>query len=159
MFGCKRSNVEMVPQYWTLGPVSMFHDMERLMNELHPWSALQGEGSPETENARMAVVDLREEKDRYVVQADIPGMAKEDVSIEMDDETLHISACKERSLEESSEGYIRKERGGMCFFRQLPLPSDVDREGIKARLENGVLEISLPKLQKAEEKKTKIEVE
>jgi HSP20 family protein len=129
------------------------------MNELHPWSALQGEGSPATENARMAVVDLREEKDRYVVQADLPGMVKEDVSIEMDDETLHISACKEQSSEESSEGYIRKERGRMCFFRQLPLPSDVDREGVKARLENGVLEVSLPKSQKAEEQRTTVKVE
>jgi len=159
MFGCKRSNVELVPQYWTLGPVSMFYDIERLMSELHPWSALQEEGSPTMENARMAVVDLREEKERYVVQADLPGMAKEDVSIEMDDDTLHISACKERSSEESSEGYITKERGSMCFFRQLPLPSDVDREGVKARLENGVLEVSLPKLQKAEEQMTKIAVE
>jgi len=159
MFGCKISNVELVPRCWTLGPASMFHDMERLMNELHPWSAPQGEGSPATEDARMAVVDLREEKDRYVVQADLPGMAKEDVSIEMDDETLHIYACKEQLSEESSEGYIRKERGRMCFFRQLPLPSDVDREGVKARLDNGVLEVSLPKLQKAEEQRTKIKVE
>ncbi|MCX6651715.1 MAG: Hsp20/alpha crystallin family protein [Methanomassiliicoccales archaeon] len=159
MLGLIKGRVELVPQCCNTGPVSMFKDVEQLMSAFHPMFAFEDDDRPVAKNARMAMVDLREEKDRYVVQADLPGMAKEDVSIEMDDETLHISACKEQASEEKEEGYIRKERGSLCFFRQVPLPNDVDRENVKARIENGVLEVSLPKAQATEERRTKIAVE
>lgn len=105
------------------------------------------------------MLDVKEEADRFLVMAELPGMAKEDVSVEMGDDTLRISACKEQEIEEKEEGYLRKERGSMRFFRQVRLPENVDREKVKAKMENGVLEISLPKTQLIGESKNRIEIE
>lgn len=105
------------------------------------------------------MLDMKEESDRFLVQAELPGMSREDVTVEMDRENLRITAFKEQELEEQKEGYLRRERGSMRFFRQVRLPQNVDRDGIKAKLENGVLEMSLPKVPVVEEKKNMIQVE
>jgi len=86
-------------------------------------------------------------------------MVKEDVTIETDGDVLMIIANKEQEVEEKMEGYIRRERGSMRFHRQMRLPESVDRDRIKAKMENGVLEISLPKRTEEAERKNKIEVE
>ena len=78
-------------------------------------------------------MDLKDEGDRYVLQADLPGMKKENVSIEISDEYLEISGDREESKEESGEGYVWKERGSTRFFRRLPLPDDADPDEVKAK--------------------------
>jgi len=70
-----------------------------------------------------------------------------------------ITATTAQEREEEEGGYIRRERGCMRFYRQLRLPENVDRGGIKAKMENGVLEVVLPKVKASEEKRSKIEVE
>jgi len=111
------------------------------------------------EGARLPNMDLREEKDRFLVQAELPGMTKEDVVIEREGDVLGITARKEQDIEEKRDGYIRRERGSMHFHRQMRLPENVDRDRIKARMENGILEVSLPKMSEGTERKKKIEVE
>ena len=83
-----------------------------------------------------------------MVSVELPGMAKEDVSIEVGDGVLEITAKKERDSEEKGEGYLRRERGAMCFHRRLTLPEDVDPQTIEAKLAEGVLEVRLPKVEK-----------
>jgi HSP20 family protein len=133
--------------------------MERIMNDMRTGLVLPGNEFYRREGVRMPNVDLREEGDRFLVQAELPGMAKEDVTIETDGNLLRITAKKEQEVEEKREGYIRRERGSMSFHRQLRLPENVDRDRIKAKMENGVLEISLPKMAAEAERKNKIEVE
>ena len=158
MIGCKDGTTSIAPRYWTMNPASMLEDMERLFTGLrsgmNPFEALM----PSGESFRMPMVDMKEEKDRYLVQAEMPGMAKENVSIEMDGDVLKISAVKEQSSEREDGGYLTRERGSMRFHRQVVLPDNVDRDGVKARMENGVLEISLPKAAPVEGK-NKIQVE
>lgn len=155
----KKENVELVPHYWTWSPVSMFEDMERLFADLRSGFIFPGRAMVPKEGTRMPMLDLREENDRYVVQAEMPGMGKEDVSIEMEGDVLQITARKEHEVEEKDEGYLRRERGSMRFFRQVRLPENVDRDKVKAKMENGVLEIALPKMEVSEEKKSRIDVE
>ncbi len=155
----KKESVDLVPQYWTWSPASMFEDMERFFADLRSGFVFPGRAVLKAEGTRMPMVDLREENDRYVVQAELPGMNKEDVSIELDGDVLQITAHKEHEVEEKDEGYLRKERGSMRFYRQVRIPENVNQENVKARMENGVLEISLPKMLVTEEKKSRIEVE
>lgn len=159
MVGKEREPVDLVPRIWSWSPISLFEEMERMLNDMRSGLILPGLDSYRREGVRLPNVDLKEEKDRFVVQAELPGMTKEDVTIEVDGDVLMITASKEQETEESREGYIRRERGSMRFHRQLRLPENVDRERIKARMENGVLEVSLPKMVAGVEKKNRIEVE
>ncbi len=159
MTGTEREPVDLVPRIWTWSPVSMFEEMERMLNGMRTGLVLPGNDICRRDGVRIPNVDLREEADRFLVQADLPGMAKDDVTIETDGDVLRIIANKEQEVEEKREGYIRRERGSMRFHRQMRLPESVDRDRIKAKLENGVLEISLPKRTAEAERKNKIEVE
>lgn len=159
MTGTEREPVDLVPRIWTWSPVSVFEEMERMLNDMRMGFVLPGNDLYRREGVRMPNVDLREEGDRFLVQAELPGMGKEDVTIETDGNLLRITAKKEQEVEEKREGYIRRERGSMSFHRQLRLPENVDRDRIKAKMENGVLEISLPKMAAEAGRKNKIEVE
>lgn len=159
MSRARKEPVDLVPRVWTWSPVSVFEEMDRLLNDMRSGFLLPGHEILPKEGTRMPSMDLREEEDRYLIHADMPGMGKENVSIEMEGDMLRISAQREHEMEEEQEGYIRRERGSMRFFRQVRLPENIDGANIKARMENGVLEVSVPKKKVAEEKKSKIEVE
>jgi len=157
MTGTEREPMDLVP--WAWGPVSVFEEMERMLNGMRSGLVRPGDDFFRQEGARLPNVDLREEKDRFLVQAELPGMAKEDVVIDLEGDVLGITARKEQDIEEKRDGYIRRERGSMHFHRQMRLPENVDRDRIKARMENGILEVSLPKMSEGTERKNKIEVE
>jgi HSP20 family protein len=159
MFGRKKEPVDLVPQYWNWSPVSIFEDMERLFADIRSGMIIPAGVALPGERARIPMLDIREEKDLFLIQAELPGMNKEDVSIEMEGDMLRITAHREHELEQEEGGYLRKERGSVRFYRQIPLPDNVDQGGIKAKVENGVLDITLPKMPVIEEKKNKIEVE
>ncbi len=159
MTGTEREPAELAPRIWTWSPVSLFEEMERIMNDMRTGLVLPGNEFYRREGARMPNVDLREEDDRYLVQAELPGMAKEDVTIETDGDLLRMTAQRDQESEERREGYLRRERGSLRFHRQIRLPENVDRERIRAKLENGVLEISLPKMTAEAENRKRIEVE
>ena len=150
-----KENRELMP-VWYWGPNAMFEEMERFMNDRgrdRLWFPAMMRPSH-----RVPAVDVREEEDQYVVSAELPGMAKEDVSIEVGDGVLEITAKKEQDREEKGEGYLRRERGAMCFQRRLTLPEDVDPQAIEAKLAEGVLEVRLPKVEKGSDRK-KVEVQ
>ena len=159
MIGRRKEPVDLVPQNWTWSPVSMFEDMERLFADIRSGMIIPTGVALPGERNRIPMLDIREEKGLFLIQAELPGLNKEDVSIEMDGGMLRINAHREHELELEEEGYLRKERGSMRFYRQIPLPDNIDQGGIKAKLENGVLNITLPKMPVIEEKKNKIEVE
>jgi HSP20 family protein len=90
-------------------------------------------------------MDLVEEADRYVLRADLPGVGEDDVSIELDDNVLTISGERRSEQEERRDGYHRVERATGRFSRSLALPDGVDPDSVRARFEQGVLEVSVPK--------------
>lgn len=103
-------------------------------------------------------LDMYTEGDELVVKADIPGMAKDDVHIEVSDNVLTISG--ERKTEEKVEKgeYYSYERNEGSFCRSIGLPIDVDVAKTKARLDNGVLEIRLSRTHEVENKSTHIPI-
>jgi HSP20 family protein len=90
-------------------------------------------------------VDIKEEAERFVIFADIPGVEPKDIEIHMDKGILTLKG--ERSIEsgKDSERFSRVERSHGTFYRRFALPDSANAEGIAAAGKNGVLEISIPK--------------
>jgi HSP20 family protein len=115
-----------------------------------------GQWSSETESMAMDLVD---HDDEFLVTVDLPGFARDDVEIEVTDHTLRIEAEHEEEIEEEKEHYLRHERRHESTQRSIRLPEEVDKEGVSARMKNGVLTISIPKLEVKEAQKIEIESE
>lgn len=90
-------------------------------------------------------VDIREEKDVVLLSAELPGVAKEDVKVELENGVLTISGEKKSEREETENGIYRSERVYGSFKRSFHVPDTVDAEKIEAEYVNGVLKITLPK--------------
>jgi HSP20 family protein len=91
------------------------------------------------------------------VRADLPGLTKEDVTVELTEEALTIRGERKKEKEEKGEGFYRTERSYGTFYRVLPLPEGVKTETAKAEVRDGVLEITMP-MAKLEEKKRTLEI-
>jgi HSP20 family protein len=91
------------------------------------------------------LTDVAEEDNKVVVTTDLPGIDKENVELSLKDNLLVISAGKGKEEETEKEGYIRKERSFMRYYREIPLPEGVTEEGATAELKNGVLTVTMPK--------------
>jgi len=103
-------------------------------------------------------VDVKEHDDEVIVAADLPGVEKEDVSIEiLDPRTLRIAFARQQETREEAEGYFVRERTWGSMDRMVKLPADVTDEGSMATFKNGVLEVRLKKT--AIEAKKKIPIE
>lgn len=101
-------------------------------------------------------VDVCDNEKEYVVQAEIPGANKEDVEVEMEKGRLTIAIKKEENKDEETKNYIHKERRTASMSRSIYLADAQDSE-ITAKLENGILEIIVPKVEKTNAVK-KIEI-
>lgn len=93
--------------------------------------------------------DVSETEDAYVLEAELPGMRKEDIKVEMKESLLLISGEKRAEEREKTKGYHRIERSYGVFNRAFRLPTSVDESHITARYENGVLRLTVPKREEA----------
>jgi HSP20 family protein len=89
-------------------------------------------------------VDVVREKERIVVQAELPGIKAEEVEISVEGDVLTISGHHEQTKEEKDKHVVRRERRYGSFSRSMPLPSGVDPNQIEADFADGVLEVSIP---------------
>lgn len=100
---------------------------------------------------KLMKTDIKEKKDKYLVDIDLPGYEKEDIKVEIDDGYLTVHATTDSHKEEKEEGkFVRKERYlGECS-RSFYIGEDIREEDIKASFKNGTLQLEIPK---KEEKK------
>ena len=103
-------------------------------------------------------VEVIEKDNQLIVRADLPGMSKDDVQVDIDDNSLVIRGERKTEREENEEGYYRSERSYGSFYRQIPLPGGVNTENATAEFRNGVLEVLLPTTNRAREERRQIEV-
>lgn len=101
---------------------------------------------------KMPAVNITETKDQYNLSLAVPGMKKDDFKIDVDQNMLTISCEKKETKEEQDKKYTRKEYSYTSFSRSFFLPDEVNKEGIDATYQDGVLKLSLPR--KAEAKKS-----
>jgi len=96
---------------------------------------------------RVPAIDVHDADGQYLVKVDLPGIAKDDIKISLDNGVLSIIAETTKENKEEKEGkLIRQERHYGKFVRQLSVGSDVDPAGVKAAFDNGVLSLTLPKM-------------
>ncbi|MDZ5609408.1 Hsp20/alpha crystallin family protein [Bacillus pseudomycoides] len=105
-------------------------------------------------------VDVQEKPDKYVVQADLPGFQKENIQVDFEKDVLTIQATQNNEVEEQNENgtYIRKERSTGSIIRRFTL-DNVDQENIAGAFKDGVLTVTLPKLQEENTNRKVIDIE
>ena len=134
-------------------------EMNRLFNTFFdaPASTSQADGGGAMRRW-MPAMDLVESDDHFVLRADLPGLAEEDVKIEVTGDTLTVSGERRFEHEAKKDGFYRLERGSGTFSRSLTLPEGVDPEAIAAAFDKGVLEIRIPKPEQRRPRRVEIAV-
>lgn len=134
-----------------------FRAMESVMDDLwRNWSAFTSDTRRPVLRPAMDVV----ENDREItVRFDLPGMAPEDVNIEIEDGTLTVRGEMGDTVEQENDRYHYRERSYGAFQRSLRLPNTLDADKVEATFTNGVLNIRLPKLPQSQPKQIKVKAE
>ncbi len=126
-----------------------FQELERVMEQ---WDGGTGR------HAWIPAIDVVEEKDGFKIEAEIPGLKKEDVKVSVENKTLVIKGEKKHQSERKENGVLRTERTYGSFYRAMTLPDDVDATRINAAYSDGVLTLTLPKRADAQPKLIDVEV-
>lgn len=103
-------------------------------------------------------VDIKEDKEEYIVTAELPGMKKDDVQITFSNGTLKIEGERQKEKEEKNVNYHRVERVYGKFCRSFQLPSSIQQNKISAEFKDGILTIHLPKSEEAKPKVIEVKV-
>lgn len=129
-----------------------FEELERLMERMSrpfgeaptawhgdaPMPALSGD-------ADAMPIDVVTTDDEYVVTVDLPGFGRDDVDVRVNDDTLRITAEREREFDEAGAEYVRRERRHERASRSIELPEAVDASSVSAKMDSGVLTVRVPR--------------
>ncbi|MEF8903945.1 MAG: Hsp20/alpha crystallin family protein [Haloarculaceae archaeon] len=121
-----------------------FEEIERMFERMSEQFGEMQPGQLPTETGS-ALVDVEDRGDAFVVTADLPGFDREDIEVELRDDTLELSASHETAEETETSDFVRRERRRSDVSRSIRFPEPVDAEGTSATHENGVLTVTLPK--------------
>jgi HSP20 family protein len=103
-------------------------------------------------------VDVLRREGQIVFRADLPGMSKDDIKVEVKDNALTLQGERKHAKKEEREGYFYSECSHGCFYRALPLPEGADASKATAEFHNGVLEVAIPMPKQAETQTRRVEV-
>lgn len=102
-------------------------------------------------------VDIVEEKDRFVLRADVPGVAADDIDVKMEDGVLSVAGQRSAATHDDTTGIQCFERASGRFLRRFSLPDTANAEGVAAKCANGILEITIPKLPEVQPRRITVE--
>ena len=102
------------------------------------------------------LVDISEDENAYVLEADLPGLTEKDIDVKVENDVLTVSSEANAEEEKKEKGYLVRERKSRSFTRSFVLPKDVDREKISAEFKKGVLVLTLPKAEAAKPRSIEI---
>jgi HSP20 family protein len=104
-------------------------------------------------------IDLIDKQDKLVAKVELPGVEKKDLKLSLNDSNLTIQGKMQKDEETKKEDYYYRERAYGSYSRTISLPAEVDKEKIKAKFKNGILEIAMPKKPEVKPKEITIEAE
>ncbi len=107
--------------------------------------------------SRQPFIDVIETDKEVIATAEMPGLEKQDIKINLTEDRLEISAETKHEEKKEEKGYLYRERRSGSYYRAISLPSPVDTDNSKASYKNGVLEIKMPKTEIKKKKPLKIE--
>jgi HSP20 family protein len=131
---------------------SLQSEMNRLFNSVFDAPAGGQSGS----RRWVPAMDLVETADDFVLRADLPGMRRDDVKLEIEDNVLTVSGERAAEHAENEQGFYRLERAFGTFSRSLTLPKGIDAEAVTASFTDGVLEVHIPKPAQAKPRRVEI---
>lgn len=138
-----------------LEPFDEFRRMRRLMRLLsEPFEFEEPE-----KRFRAVLFDIEDKGDKLEVTAEMPGVDKKDIKVNLTNDTLTIKAEKKEEKEEKRKNYYYKERSYGGFYRSITLPVEVDPKTAKATYKDGVLQITIDKIEKKEKGATEVKIE
>lgn len=136
-----------LPEWYARSP---FYELERMRQQMDSFLSRTSEGGmPSLHAGVFPAINLTEDKDVYYIRAELPGITAEELDIQATGNNLSISGERKIAAEKGEVRYHRREREAGKFSRALSLPGDIDANGIKASLANGILKVSVPKAEKA----------
>ncbi len=145
--------------------ISPFDEMERWFDEVFRkpffhfgpsrWPGIQQIGREELSPA----VDIYREKGDVVVKAEVPGMKKENIKINLTDNSITISGKKEKEEKVEEKDYYRYESSHGSFHRTFSLPEGVETDKARAKFKDGVLEVRIPVSEEAKKKEREVVIE
>ncbi len=101
-------------------------------------------------------IDLEDKGKEFLLTAEMPGLKKENVDIEVEDQAVDMRGMATRKQDEKTDKYVRKERTAQSFHRRIELPEEIVTENVTANMTDGILELILPKKYTKEKRKVKI---
>jgi HSP20 family protein len=154
----------LVPTRGTSDPFALLRQMtSELDRAFEDWPSFRWPFSGQFETTKSPAwspkIDVVERDNRLVTRVDLPGMKKEDVSVEVTDGHLALSGERKRESEEKKDNFYRSEREYGSFCRVVPLPEGVKLEDVKATFSEGVLEVSVPLPARPEANVRKVQIE
>ena len=137
----------------TLSPWAGFRDLEHQLDRI-----FQGSASPSKPAAWAPAVDIHETEEAYVMEADLPGLKKENIDLQILEDRVILRGMRKRPERENIKGYWRYERAEGSFERSFRVQGGVDAEKVEARFENGVLTVTLPKPEASKPRQIEVHV-
>ncbi len=134
-----------------VGSLSSLNDFDRIFSNF--WNDLSTVPS-----VRAPRVDIKERKDSYLLEAELPGLSEKDVDVQVEKHILTISAKTEEEKKDEQENYLIQERRSSSFRRSFKLPEGVAEENIHAEFKHGILTLTIPKLPEKQPKKIEVKV-
>jgi HSP20 family protein len=135
----------------------VFLDPFRVMDELLRWDSLRNEGWPGGGMAEFVPqFEVKETKDEYVLQADLPGVAEKDLEISVTGNVITVAGKREQESRQEGDRFYAMERMYGQFARSFALPEGADAEKVSAHLNDGVLTVHIPKKPEVQPKRISI---
>jgi HSP20 family protein len=129
-------------------------DPFRVMDALLRWDPYRGENNLLSRGGEyMPKFDVKENKNAYVLRADVPGVKEEDIDLSLNGNLLTVSGKRDDERREEGEQYYSVERSYGTFSRSFSLPDGIDASAISADLKSGVLTVQIPKRPEAQPRK------
>lgn len=136
------------PSLWRENPFALMQrlstDMNHMFDAFNSGGFLGSRFGRGSEGGWSPEIEMYERDNQLIVCADLPGMKKDDIHVEITDEALVIYGERQHEFADTQDGYQRSERSYGSFYRVIPLPDDIDPEQMRASFQDGVLKITVP---------------
>lgn len=129
-------------EFFRLSPFSLMRRMMEEMDRMTGGASL-GRGQ-RGGNIWSPAIEVAERDGNYIVHAELPGLRPEDVNVEVTNDSIVVSGERKSEHEENKGGMHRSERSYGEFYRSIPLPDGINADQVKAKFENGILEVTVP---------------
>jgi len=138
------TSIELAP-FWRHGWPELDRAFDNFRRDFERTFASFPVGLPTLPSISTMSCDIVDEGDKFRINVDLPGVKKDEVKLNVTDNSIEISAEHKEEQEEKKKNYIRKERKEVAYHRTLPLPERVFSSKASAKLNNGILTIEIPK--------------